>query len=405
LWWFVIVKRFRKKVNGNAHAYFWRFCWKLYGKRYGSGAEKMTRILSVGTWNPPYQVKQKDVMAFARELFRQDFDQIDRLLRVFQNGEIEERYFSQPLSWFRQSHSFEEKNQLYKQLAVEASVQAIERCLGNPAYLNEKIPPDLIHAIIFISSTGLSTPSIEVTVMNRLAFHPHTKRMPLWGLGCAGGTAGLSRADDYCQAYPTHAVLVVSVELCSLTFQIGDKSKSNLVGTSLFADGAACVLVCGDESPLLKRSRMPFLPRVLAQDSVLMPNSEDVMGWDIRNDGLFVIFAKSIPAIVGFWLKPVLERFLNTYKMSVTELQYFIAHPGGRKVLEAYRDALNLHGKILEDATEILRKYGNMSSPTVLFVLDRVMKKEKRQGEKGMAVSLGPGFSAELLLMEWGLGT
>jgi len=150
---------------------------------------------------------------------------------------------------------------------------------------------------------------------------------------------------------------------------------------------------------------MPFLPRVLAQDSVLMPNSEDVMGWDIRNAGLFVVFAKSIPAIVGSWLKPVLERFLNTFQMSVTELQYFIAHPGGRKVLEAYRDALNLNEKILADAAEILRKYGNMSSPTVLFVLDRVMKKEKRQGEKGMAISLGPGFSAELLLMEWGLGT
>jgi alkylresorcinol/alkylpyrone synthase len=364
----------------------------------------MSQILSVGTWNPPYIMGQNEVMDFARQLFEKDFDQIDRLLNVFNTGQIDERYFSRPLSWFKEPHSFQEKNDIYREVAAESGVQAIKKCLENVEYLGEPVKPEEVDALIFVSSTGLSTPSLDVSIINELPFNPYVRRMPLWGLGCAGGTAGLARADEYCRANPKHAALVLSVELCSLTFQHGDKSKSNLIGASLFADGAACVLVCGDESPLLKRTHSKVIPKIVGSQSVLMPHSEDVMGWDIRNEGLFVVFAKSIPAIVSTWFKPIAETFIKRHGLETCDLTHFVAHPGGRKVLEAYSESLCLENHLLDDSSEILRKYGNMSSPTVLFVLDRAMKKAKEPGEKGITVSLGPGFTAELLMLDWVVG-
>ncbi|MGV3487478.1 MAG: type III polyketide synthase [Tuberibacillus sp.] len=364
----------------------------------------MSQVLSIGTWNPPHVMGQMETMQFARDWFQNEFENIDRLLKVFQNGQIEERYFSAPINWFKQAHSFEEKNNLYRKVAVESGISVIQKCINNKLYLNANVRPEEINAIFLISSTGISTPSIDASIMNRLPFSPHTKRIPIWGLGCAGGTAGLARADEYCRANPGHSALVLSIELCSLTFQHGDMSKSNLVGTSLFADGAACVLVCGDESPLLKRSSRNVTPKVIGSESALMPQSEDVMGWDIRNDGLFVVFAKSIPVIVSTWFKPVFERFIEKFHISMSDINYFIVHPGGKKVLDAYAEALNINRKRLEASADILRKYGNMSSPTVLFVLDQILQRENRSGEKGIAVSLGPGFSAELLLLEWSAG-
>ena len=324
-----------------------------------------------------------------------------RVFKVFNTGQIEERHFSAPLSWYKESHTFQEKNDLYKKIVIESGAQVIRNCLENDYYLKENVNVQEINAFIFISSTGLSTPSLDASIMNEHAFNPHTKRMPFWGLGCAGGTAGLARADEFCRANPKEAAIVLAIELCSLTFQHGDKSKSNLVGASLFADGAACTLICGDKSPLLYRASSKVIPKIIGSESSLMPHSEDVMGWDIRNEGLYVVFAKSIPSIVSTWFKPIAENFMKRYQMTIKDFDYFIAHPGGRKVLEAYGTALGIDNSLLDDSREILRKYGNMSSPTVLFVLDRAMRKAKKPGEKGLTASLGPGFTSELLLLEW----
>ena len=258
----------------------------------------MSHILSVGTWNPQYVMGQQQVKMFTRDMFSHGFnqDEIERLLNVFNTGQIEERHFSAPLSWYKESHTFQEKNDLYKKIVIESGAQVIRNCLENDYYLKENVNVQEINAFIFISSTGLSTPSLDASIMNEHAFNPHTKRMPFWGLGCAGGTAGLARADEFCRANPKEAAIVLAIELCSLTFQHGDKSKSNLVGASLFADGAACTLICGDKSPLLYRASSKVIPKIIGSESSLMPHSEDVMGWDIRNEGLYVVFAKSIPS-------------------------------------------------------------------------------------------------------------
>ncbi|HEX6922688.1 MAG TPA: 3-oxoacyl-[acyl-carrier-protein] synthase III C-terminal domain-containing protein [Bacillales bacterium] len=361
----------------------------------------MTQIMSVGTAVPPHRVTQDEVLQFTRNIFQDSFPDIDRLLKVFQTGQIQSRYFSAPLDWFQTKHSLQEKNDLYIKVCVELGIEAVRNCLEDPEFLRQKVHYEDIDAIFYVSTTGFSTPSIEAKIMNELPFSSHTKRVPIWGLGCAGGAAGLSRAHEYCLAFPEANVLVLSEELCSLTFQPGDSSKSNLVGTSLFADGAACALLAGDESPLLSHSGSGIRPSVLGTQSTLMPESEDVMGWDIKDEGLYVVFSKSIPGIVENWLKPNVEEFLANHGLDSGHIAYFVAHPGGRKVLEAYEKALSMPTDITNPSREILQNFGNMSSPTVLFVLREHMKKQIPEGDYGVAAALGPGFSSELLLLQW----
>jgi alkylresorcinol/alkylpyrone synthase len=361
----------------------------------------MPNIVSISTYQPPYVFNQDMTLALARKLFQDSFPDIDRLLSIFHNGQIEERHFSVPLEWFEKEHSLQDRNDIYITLATQFGAEAIKQCLQSPVFLKQQIPVEEIDAIIFISSSGISTPSIEARIMNKLPFSPHTKRIPIWGLGCAGGASGLSRAHDYCLAYPSAKVLVISIELCSLTFQIKDKSKSNLVGTSLFADGVACALIVGEEANIDQSSKLPAIPNIHAVQSTLLPNSEDVMGWDVKDDGLHVVFSKDIPQIVSSWLRPNIEQFLDRYSLSTKDIQHFIAHPGGRKVIEAYQKTLELEEGMTDISLDVLRKFGNMSSATVLYVLKRFMEKDIEQGHMGLITALGPGFSSELLLVEW----
>lgn len=300
--------------------------------------------------------------------------------------------------WYREAHTFEDRNALYIQFATQYSVEVIQRCLTNHAFLQTDLSTKEIDALIFVSSTGISTPSIEARVMNHLPFSDQVVRMPIWGLGCAGGAAGISRAYDYCKAHPNAKVLVICVELCSLTFQKDDYSKSNLVGTSLFADGAACVLVCGD---LVELEQDKVTPSIIGRRSKWMPNSEDVMGWDVKSGGLHVVFSKSIPSIITNWLGPFIHQFLKDYQIAPKDVANFVAHPGGKKVLQAYEEALALTKEHTDVSREILKNHGNMSSPTVLYVLEQFMLKENKANTHGLLVALGPGFSGEAVLLEW----
>lgn len=360
----------------------------------------MSKILSVSCVVPPFMMKQDYVMEFANELFSESFKDISRLLPAFQNGQIEKRHFSKGIEWFRENHSFEEKNQAYIDASIELGTKAIQECLTNQEFLQKEVPYEDIDAIFTISSTGLATPSLDARIMNILPFSSHTKRIPIWGLGCAGGASGISRAYEYCLAYPKAKVLVLAIELCSLTFQKNDRTKSNLIGTSLFADGVACALVCGKESGYEAYYKHEAAPTVFATHSTTMKDSLDVMGWNVRNEGLYVVFSKDIPTIIEGWLLPNVNEFLEQHNLSIADLDHFIAHPGGKKVLEAYQKALGLPNSMLDIPLSILKSYGNMSSVTILFVLNEFMKKAKA-GEIGIGAALGPGFSSELLLMRW----
>ncbi|MFD1707199.1 type III polyketide synthase [Siminovitchia sediminis] len=357
----------------------------------------MAYILSVGTGVPEHKISQDDAMEFTRHLFSRSFHQIDRLLKVFHNGEIEKRHIAKEIDWYREDHSFADKNDAFIEAAVSLSIQAIRNCLS-VKMLQEEVRYEEIDAIFMVCTTGLATPSLEARIMNALPFSRHTKRIPIWGLGCAGGAAGLSRAFEYCKAFPSSKVLLVAVELCSLTFQKNDLSKSNIIGTSLFADGAAAVLLCGDHS---KRPGDRPYPKVLDSKSTLLDDSLDVMGWDVKDEGLFVVFSKDIPTLVERWLEPNVCDFLQKHQMDVQDIHCFIAHPGGKKVITAYEKALNLEREKTAEALKVLRNYGNMSSPTVLFVLQHFLQKNIQTGRYGLITALGPGFSSELLLVRW----
>lgn len=333
-----------------------------------------------------------------KELFQHKIPKLERLLKVFENGEIKTRNLCVSPEWYREEHTFEERNELYIKLATEYSVEVIKKSLTNRSFLQQDLSTEDIDAIIFISSTGISTPSIDARVMNILPFSNELVRIPIWGLGCAGGAAGISRAYDYCKANPNAKVLVVCVELCSLTFQKDDYSKSNLVGTSLFADGAACALVCGDDVELEQNLPIPYIK---GRGSKWMTDSEDVMGWDVKNSGLHVVFSKSIPVIISKWLGPFIHEFLCKHDVSPEQIENFVAHPGGKKVLQAYEKTLNLTTEHTDVSREILQQNGNMSSPTVLYVLEQFMLNEKRADTLGLLVALGPGFSGEVVLLEW----
>lgn len=358
----------------------------------------MPKIASISSVKPSYEIKQAQAVALTRALFSEKFHNIERLLRVFDNGDIETRNICMPLEWFEREHDFEERNMLYIKHAIDYGVQAILTCLEGEGMLDTPLTPSEVDAIFFISSSGISTPSIDARIMNVIPFRDDMKRIPIWGLGCAGGAVGISRAHEFCLAYPKANVLVLSVELCSLTFQKDDYSKSNLVGASLFSDGIACTLVTGNESSVHVRKAMP---KVIATTSKLMPNSEDVMGWDVKNNGLHVVFSKNIPSIITKWLGPFVHEFLEANKLTQDDIAHFVAHPGGKKVLEAYEAALGFEQVKTTISREILRENGNMSSPTILYVLERFIERNPIAGEYGLMAALGPGFCGELLLIKW----
>ncbi|MGG0656252.1 type III polyketide synthase [Rummeliibacillus pycnus] len=354
----------------------------------------MPKIHAVSTYSPSHQVPQDQAEEFIHQLFNGKMARLERYLKVFKNGEILNRQLAMPIEWYKEDHSFSERNDLYIELATEYGVRVIQDCLAEVS----DVEITDIDAIIFVSTTGISTPSIEARLMNQLSFSEDVVRIPIWGLGCGGGAAGISRANDYCLAHPEALVLIICLELCSLTFQPGDMNKSNFIGTSLFGDGVACVLVSGDQVKLSSRNA---LPSIKATASRLLPNSEDVMGWRIEDNGLHVIFSKSIPSIIEKWFTPFLKSFLQKNEQSITNINRFIAHPGGKKVLAAYETALGLSKELLAPSSFILQQHGNMSSPTVLYVLKHVMQQKPESGELGIMASLGPGFSGELVLLEW----
>ena len=361
----------------------------------------MPKILSVGTFDPPHVLEQSIASVVARERFQSGFADIERMMSVFDNSRIDKRHVSVPLQWFLEEHSLKERNDLYIKLATEFGIGAVKNCLNSPDFLSDPIGTEEIDAIFFISTTGMATPSIEARIMNVLPFSPHTKRIPVWGLGCAGGAAGIARANEYCTAYSRAKVLVIALELCSLTFQHDDFSKSNLVGAALFADGVACVLVVGDEVDHTEWTKPNTVPHIRAHQTTLLPDSERVMGWDIKDRGLYVVFSRDIPDLIRSWLKQNVDEFLKQQDLNGRPVPHFVAHPGGRKVLEAYQDALGLTEDDTAVAREVLRTHGNMSSPSILYVLKEFMQKSIPARDLGLMTSLGPGFSSELLLLEW----
>lgn len=352
----------------------------------------MSRVISVGTADIPYTFKQSEVKEFANELFTENKHYINRMLGVFDNSLIETRHFVHPREWFDTPKDFIQRSESFLKNSLLLSRSAIKNCL-------KKADADLkdIDHIMFVTSTGIATPSIDAHLINELKLDSHIKRTPIWGLGCVGGAVGLTRAMEYTKAFPDSTVLVLALEICSLAFHREDYSKSNIVSLALFSDGAAAALVSGSEHRLSKSSRISLRNSL----STTYYDSLGVMGWEVVNDGFKAIFSKDIPTIVRKEVKSNIEELLCTNDLSMSDLKQFAVHPGGAKVLQEYEGSLGLDEGTFKHSRKVLKEHGNMSSPTVLYVLKEIMdENDFKHGEYGIISALGPGFSSEIILFE-----
>ena len=360
----------------------------------------MAIIASVGTATPEYNLSQDEIKALVQEIFPFPEEKLKKYLPVFDNAEVKNRQFVVDKSWLRQGHSFKERNDLYLSFSKELICEAADNCLTSQNFLNRSVGYEAIDMIIFISSTGIATPSLDVHLINARPIREDVNRMPLWGLGCAGGAIGLSKGFDWLKANPDKAALIICCELCSLTFQKDDLKKSNVIGTALFGDGVSAVLALGDQSPFLE-NRIGTTPRILKSNSLTKKNSTSVMGWNVSNDGLEVVFSKSIPSLVNSFWKGHIQRFLRQSNLDEQQIHSFIAHPGGKKVLQAMEQAVHSSENKFSTSYQVLKNHGNMSSATVFHVLKKSMETNNELKAKSILSALGPGFSSELLLLEW----
>lgn len=344
------------------------------------------RLVSLATATPAHNLGQEAVAERAGELFAATHGGFERLKPVFRNAEIEGRQTCMPLDWFMQPHSFTERNDLFLDHAVRLLERATRDALGKA-----DLRPEDIDAIVTICSTGVATPALDARLMAVMPFRRDVQRLPVFGLGCAGGVLGLTRAADLARARPDSRVLLLVVELCSLTFRHADKSKSNLVASALFGDGAAAAIISC-------RSEYAGKPALGAGGEHCWPDSLDVMGWDVAEDGLKVIFSRDIPTLVRQDFPPVVDAFLNRAGLRRKDIDGWVCHPGGAKVLDALEEVLGLPDRALVHAREVLRVHGNMSAATVLFVLEATLA----AGAAGRMVmtTLGPGFTAGLQIIE-----
>ncbi len=343
------------------------------------------RIRSVATAVPAHVLPQAELRGFAERFFAHDFPALPRLLRVFDHAGVERRQLVRPQAWYERPRGFPEKNAVYVEEALALSERAASAAIERASVRLEELA-----AVVFVSSTGVATPSLDSVLVQRLGLSRSIARVPLWGLGCAGGAAGVARAAALARGLG-RAVLLVTVEICSVTFVHEDRSRSNLVATALFGDGAAAAVIGGGGEG----------PTVLGGFSHLVDDSADVMGWTVRETGLEVRFARSIPAIVREHVPPVVAAALAEHELTRDRVADWVLHPGGAKVLAAYEEALGLTPRELEHALAVLRDHGNMSSPTVMFVLERWMQSAAPSGGPALLMSLGPGFCVEGAVLRW----
>jgi alkylresorcinol/alkylpyrone synthase len=348
------------------------------------------RIATTTTSFPPHYFTQAEVIAAMKKYWDKGMENALMIERLFSRTGVEGRYFSRPLEEYYALDTWGKSNNVWIEVAMEVGEKAID-CVLQQAGVGR----DQVGALFFVSVTGVSSPSVDARLVDKMGLNPHIRRNPIFGLGCVAGAAGLSRAADYVRAYPDQVAILLSVELCSLTWQREDVTVANLIGSGLFGDGCAAVLVAGSETKLKG-------PRIVASDSIFYPNTLDVMGWDISERGFNLVLSPDVPKVVSENLGKNVEAFLEKQNLKSSDIGRWIMHTGGPKVLEATASALGLEDGELEPSWEALRRVGNLSSASVLVVLDGIMKNNRpRPGTRSVLAAMGPGFCAEMLLLEW----
>ncbi len=348
------------------------------------------RIAGTSAAYPPHYYTQQQVVCALLEFWGESPEKAQVLERLHSRTGVDGRYFSRPLEDYRALNTWGKANDVWIEVAQQLGEQAIDGALACAGLSRQQI-----NAIFFVSVTGIASPSVDALLVNRMGLSPNIKRNPIFGLGCVAGAAGLARAADYVRAYPDHVAALLSVELCSLTWQREDLSVANLISSGLFGDGAAAVLVAGEKTG-------PSGPRITANYQAFYPHTQDVMGWKISEKGFSIVLSPEVPRVVEENLGRDVDAFLATQGLTRKDIGSWIMHTGGPKILEASARSLGLENGDLAISWEVLRRVGNLSSASVLIVLDEVMKQHRpAAGTRSILAALGPGFCAEILLLEW----
>jgi alkylresorcinol/alkylpyrone synthase len=349
-------------------------------------------ILAVGRALPPHYADQETLIAALSTYWRARHFNVERLADLHRAARVGGRHLALPLAEYAGLDTFRKCNDAFVRVGTELGEAAIRDGLRRAGLA----PADVDH-LFFVTVTGISTPSLDALLVNRLGLPAHVKRTPIFGLGCQAGASGVARASDVLRAYPGEVAVVLSVELCSLTLQREDASMTNVIASGLFGDGAAAVVLSGGARPAPAAA-----PRIEAVRSVFYPDTEWVMGWEVVDTGFKVVLSAKVPQVIEARIGGDVDAFLGAHGLARRDVRRWIAHTGGPRVLSAFRDALGLSDDALARSWTSLRETGNLSSASVLFVLGETLDAaEARPGDLGLLCAMGPGFSAELVLLRW----
>jgi alkylresorcinol/alkylpyrone synthase len=340
-------------------------------------------LVSLATAVPPHQFHQQKILEAARGLMADRYPEFETLASLFANTGIRHRYGAKPMEWYLERRGWPDRTQAFLEGAEALFIDVAQKALARADLRAEDID-----TVVTVCSTGIATPTLEARVAGRMGFRSDVARVPVFGLGCAGGVSGLAIAARLAQSRPGSNVLMVALELCTLAVRHDELSKANIVAASLFGDGAAAVVLrAGDGGAT----------QVEASGEKLWPGTLDVMGWSVDPEGFGVVFQRTIPDFVREQMGPAVAEILSRMELSSADIDRFICHPGGTKVIVALERALALDQGALDHERDVIADYGNMSAPTVLFVLERA--RARGLPARSLLTALGPGFTASCVAL------
>ncbi len=338
---------------------------------------------------PPHTATQQQSTQALARMLSLDARGLARLQQLHTSSRVQKRHLAIPLSRYFELGAFGEVNRIWTETALELGEQSLRA-----AFDKAGIEPRELDHLFFVTITGLATPSIDARLVNRLGLRSDVKRTPIFGLGCVAGAAGVARVSDYLRAFPEQTAALLSIELCSLTIQRSDPSVANLVASGLFGDGAAAGVRGG--------ATQAGGPKVIGTRSVFYPDTEWVMGWDFLETGFKVVLSGKVPELVRAHVRQDVDAFLGEHGLTRKDIRHWVCHTGGPKVIEAFEDSLELPPNALERSWRSLEQYGNLSSASVLFVLEDTLRTaDAQEGDFGLLMAMGPGFCSELVLLRW----
>jgi alkylresorcinol/alkylpyrone synthase len=345
-------------------------------------------ISSVATVLPEHPITEAEVKLYLQKVFSLDESRANVMLSVVRNAQVSRRFCIHPIETIIEPRALSELSREYQRHSIRLGGRAAECAL-----LKARVDPREVDLIITVSCTGFMIPSLDAYLINQMGMRSDIRRLPITELGCAAGAAMLGRARDFLQAYPDSTVLLVSVELPSLTFQRGNTSPANLISSILFGDGAAAAVLTNKASAG---------PSILASESYLFPNSTTAMGFDLESDGFHIVLSRDVPDMIRDRIKALVDGFLARHGLDRSHVPAFVLHPGGQKLLAFIEEELGLASPATQPSWDVLRECGNLSSASVLFVLERWLEQRPMEpGAYGLLAAFGPGFSAEMSLLQW----